>query len=110
MAVSPLTFPQPARYNPEWPALRYTIVSSVPVKDLCGDGDDDTADARVQLDVVATTYVGARSLRLEVMAVMSNFVVPAILDSDFDDWDAETGTYRCVLDYLINPSSGSGSP
>ncbi len=109
-AVSPLIFPQPPRYNPEWPAIRYTFVSSVPIEDLCGDGDDDTSDVRVQIDVVDTTYAAMRALRLKVMAVMSAFIPPAILQASSDEVDIETHTYRAILDYLIHPSTGSGSP
>ncbi len=109
-AVSPIIFPQPPRYNPEWPAIRYTFISSVPIEDLCGDGDDSTADTRVQIDVVDTTYAAMRSLRLSVMGVMSTFYPPAILQVSIDEVDAETKTYRGILDYLIRPSTQVGSP
>lgn len=113
-AVVPITFPQPVRWNPVWPALRYTFVSAIPVEDLCGDGDDTTADVRVQLDIVAEDHVVVRQLRLDVMAVMATFGVdygwPAILILNFDNFDAETQTYRCTLDYMITPSSELGSP
>lgn len=109
-AVHPVMFPQPARYAPEWPAIRYTFISSVPVVDQCGDGDDDTSDTRVQIDVVATTYSEARLVRNEVMNIMAGFLPPAILSLDFDTFDEETKTFRCVLDYEVYPSTGSGSP
>lgn len=109
-AVHPVIFPQPVRYNPQWPAIRYTCISSVPVVDICGDGNDDTADTRVQIDVVAETYVEARLIRGEVMNIMATFNPPAILALDFDTYDEETSTFRCVLHYEVQPSSGSGSP
>lgn len=109
-AIWPVEFPEPARYSPQWPAIRYTFVDSVPVQDLVGDGDDDTADVRVQIDVVDTTYSGVRLLRLQVMDVMRNFLPPSTLQLSTDEKDSATDTYRCILDYLVNPSSGSGSP
>lgn len=109
-AIHPVMFPQPARYSPLWPAIRYTFISSVPVVDICGDGNDDTADTRVQIDVVAETHVEARVIRLEVMNIMTTFNPPAILSLDFDEYDEETKTFRCVLDYEVQPSTGSGSP
>jgi hypothetical protein len=103
--VYPSVFPQPTSGLPVWPAIRYAIVSSVPVEDLCGDGDDTTADVRVQLDVVASTYSAMRTLRLQVMAVMVNFYIPARLDLSMDDYDVETKTHRGTLDYMISGSS-----
>lgn len=102
--VSPNEFPQPPAV-PTWPAIRYTIVDSIPVVDICGDGDDLTATPRVQLDVVATTYTAVRALRLQVMAAMRAFSPPAILDSSGGDYDTETKTYRERLDYLFHGSS-----
>ncbi len=113
-AIFPVTFPQPVRYSPVWPAMRYTIISNVPVEDLCGDGDDTTSDIRVQLDIVAEDHVVVRSLRLEVMGVMAQLGEwagwPSILALDLEDYDPDTNTYRSVMDYLVTPSTGLGSP
>src|SRR5678815_3100490 len=102
--VSPNEFPQPPAV-PTWPAIRYTIIDTIPVVDICGDGDDSTATPRIQLDVVATTYTAVRALRLQVMAAMRTFTPPAILDSSGGDYDPETKTYREQLDYLFHGSS-----
>lgn len=104
--VAFVTFPQPSNgAPPTWPAIRCTVVDSVPVVDLCGDGDDDTAEIRVQIDCVATTFTAARSLRLQVMATMRSFSTPALLDLSRNDYDADTKTYREVLDYIIHGST-----
>lgn len=103
--VYPSTFAQPSGALPTWPSIRYTTVSSVPVEDLCGDGDDATADVRVQLDIVATTYKSMRTLRLAVMAAMRLLPTPARLSLSFDEYDAETGTHRAVLEYEVSGSS-----
>ena len=102
--MSPNIFPQPPA-GPTWPAIRYTIIDMVPVVDICGDGDDLTADIRIQIDCVAETYMAARALRLQVMAAMRSFSPPAILDLSRGDYDADTKTYREALDYLIHGST-----
>jgi Protein of unknown function (DUF3168) len=104
--VYPTEFPQPEGNEPPvWPALRFSIVSSVPVEDLCGDGDDTTADVTVQVDVVATTFDAMRALRLQVMAAMRTLPTPARLSSDFAVRDAETSTHRAVMTYEVSGSS-----
>ena len=102
--VYPLKFPlQP---TPIWPAIRYTIVSNVPSADICGDGGDLTADARVQLDVVASTYAAMLTLRASVMTAMPNVLPPVLLEnSGTYDFDAETKTYRSIMDYMFYASS-----
>lgn len=107
--VAPVIFRQPTQ-TPTWPAIRYTFTSVVPVQDLCGDGDDSTADVRVQLDVVALSYEQVRALRLQVMAAMEGFSPPATLEYSNEDYDGESRTYREILQYSIHGSSTSGSP
>lgn len=102
--MSPNTFPQPPAL-PTWPAIRYTFIDTVPVLDICGDGDDATATPRIQIDVVAETYTQARTIRLQVMAAMRTFVPPAILELSSGEYDAETKTHREILDYTIHGSS-----
>lgn len=99
--VYPNTFPQ--EYT--LPAIRFQFVSVVPVVDICGDGDDETAEAHVQLDVVASTFDAMRTLRLAVMEAMRTFDPPAILENSSTDYDAETKTHRAALEYSIEGSS-----
>jgi hypothetical protein len=103
--VYPNVFPQPLSGTYVWPAIRYSLVSSVPIEDLCGDGDDQTAEVRVQIDVVATTYSAMRALRLQVLGKMVSFPTPARLDLSMDDYDDETKTHRAILQYMISGSS-----
>jgi len=98
-------FPQPPAV-PTWPAIRYTI-SAVAVVDICGDGDDDTAEQTVILEFVATTYSAARALRLAGMAVMRTFDPPAIAGFSSSDEDTETKTFREIQEYTIHGSSSS---
>ncbi len=101
--VYPIVFPQSS--SPIWPAIRYQVVSVTPVAALCGDGGDESAEWRVQLDAVATTYGGLRTLTALIVAVMAALDPPAIRETSGEERDEETGTYRCRLDYLIHPSS-----
>lgn len=100
----PNVFPQ-APSTPVWPSLRYTIIDSSPVVDLCGDGGDETADTRVQFDIVALTYKQVQQLRDQVKTALAAFDPPAIWQGESNLWDIETRTHRCQLDYVFYPSS-----
>jgi hypothetical protein len=102
--VYPISFPQTGAV-PVWPAIRYTIVSTVPAIAMCGDSGDDGADFRIQLDVVDASYSAMRALRLDVLAEMATFVPPAIFENSTDQDDAETKTYRSQIDYVIYKST-----
>lgn len=105
--IYPNVFAQPQR-RPEWPAIRRTIVSVVPPVDLCGDGGDDTDDLRIQLDIVvseASGYTALKTLRGQVATAMAAFDPPAIRDGERYEFDEETRTHRCSMDYMIYPSS-----
>jgi hypothetical protein len=106
--MSPISFPQPPAV-PTWPAIRYTTISNVPLHDICGDGDDETSDLRVQLDVVATTKAAANALRLQIMAAMRLFDPPALLEISTEAKDEETKTYRWIMEYSFHGSSESGN-
>jgi hypothetical protein len=72
---------------------------------VCGDSGEATADVRVQLDLVASTYTALRTLRTAVLAAMVPFATPAIWDGDGEEYDEETKTFRARIDYVIYPSS-----
>lgn len=100
----------PALSSPTWPAIRYTVVSGFSQELICGTDTVDTDDTRVQIDVVASTHGGMIYLRDQVIAVMQSVVPPCARDSLFWTKDAETKTFRCVIDFVFHPSTGSGSP
>lgn len=108
--VYPLTFIQPNGALPVWPAIRYSFISVIPATTVCGDGGDETADTRVQIDAVDKTFMAMRALRMEIMLAMLTFYPPAIFENDFEEYDADTKTYRVSLDYIIYKSSTPGSP
>lgn len=101
--MSPNAFPQPLD-KPTWPAIRYTITTT-PIVDIGGDGDDSTSEVRAQLDLVAERFDTVRTLRLSVMALMRSFTPPATLEQDLLTFDAETKTHRVILQYLFHGSS-----
>lgn len=103
--VYPLTFWQPSGALPTWPAIRYTLSGAEPGATVCGDSGEATADVRVQLDLVATTYTALRTLRTAVLAAMVPFATPALWDGEDEEYDEETKTFRARLDYVIYPSS-----
>jgi len=98
-------FPQPPLV-PTWPAIRYSI-ERVALVDVCGDGDDDTAEQTVTLEIVATTDTAARALRLQVLSAMKNFDPPATAGFSHAEEDPETKTFREIQEFLIHGSSSS---
>lgn len=104
-AAYPDTFPQPPAV-PVWPAVRYTISGGTVYGDLCGDGDEETDDVRIQIDAVAETSSARRALWDAVRAAMKGFPTPAVLQgSPVFSYDAETKTYRAMADYIVHGSS-----
>lgn len=102
----PSTFPQPPAV-PTWPAIRYTVISSEPVPDICGTDDGETDATEVQIDYVAKTYGAAVALRELGRAALMVTDPPCVRGSGFETFDAETKTHRVSDDYLFHPSSAS---
>jgi hypothetical protein len=101
--VHPIVFPQPPA-TPVWPAIRYTLISRTPVATICGSSmtaDDD----RFQLDVVAPSYSALLSLVPQVKAAAETLPVPAVVQNEFQAYDAETKTYRALLDFIVYHST-----
>lgn len=104
-AIYPDAFPQPPA-NPVWPAVRYTIAGGTIYEDLCGDGDEETDDVRVQIDLVTQKPPDRRLLWSAVRAAMKNLATPAVLQAPpVFTYDAETKTYRAMADWMIQGSS-----
>ena len=93
---------------PVWPAIRYTFISTTANQDICGDGGEETADYRVQIDVVMLESAGATAfatLCTAVKTAMQDFRPIWVWDSDFEDYDADTKTTRLSADYMVYLSS-----
>lgn len=102
-----------AEAEPVFPAARVFLVTGTPDVDLCGDGGEETADFRIQIDIAVNEgdgYSALKSIQTLVMVDMASFTPPAVCDSFRAEYDEETRTHRCSLDYLIYPSSPPESP
>ena len=97
------TFLQPSGL-PTWPAIRLSVVSATPYPDACGDGGDEGADFRLQIDVANAASAGEtalQTLRAQVMAAIATLGVHYIWDGEINDFDEQTRTNRCSLDYMV---------
>lgn len=102
-------FPQ-APSVPVWPAIRYSFASVNATQDICGDGGEETADYRVQIDVVDLESKGPTSysnLCASVKAALSPLQPIYCWDSEFEEFDIDTTTTRLSMDYLVYPSTPS---
>ena len=106
--VYPNTFPQAA--TPTWPAIRWTVVSREPDQTIDGTDEGESDDIRVQVDVVAATYVAAETLRDQAVAILIALTPPCVRVSEFETYDTETKTHRFVIDVQFHPSTSPGSP
>lgn len=89
---------------PTWPAIRIAVVSATIYPDADGDGGDDGADFRLQVDVVAAASAGEtamQTLRAQVMAAIATLGVHYIWDGETNGFDEQTRTNRCALDYVV---------
>jgi hypothetical protein len=102
--VYPITFPLTGAV-PVWPAIRYSFISVTPSITICGDGGDETADTRIQIDIVATTFSAVRTLRSQVMTAMLTFSPPAVFENSFSSYDEQTKTFREQVDFVTYASS-----
>lgn len=92
---------------PTWPAIRYSLISEEPDVSLCGD-TPESADPRFQIDCIDMTKEAAVSLRASVKAALATLTdPPAVCVNSFNDYDADTKTYRASIDVIFYPSNGT---
>jgi hypothetical protein len=103
----PTVFPLRNGALPEWPAIRYSLVSEDASATICGTGEDDeTDDVRVQIDAVDRTYSGMRTLKASIRAAMNAITEPPCRhDGGLEMFDDETKTHRAMMQYVFTPSS-----
>lgn len=106
--VYPNTFPQGS--VPVWPSIRFVVLSQDAIEDITGTESVITDDVRLQIDVVAKTYGAAITLRDQAINALQNLDPPCVRVGGFEEFDSETTTHRCVLDYVFHPSSPIESP
>lgn len=102
------TFLQPDGGLPAWPAIRFVFVSADPGETICGDGGDEAADYRVQIDLAEAYAKGEaafQALRAQVLAAMQSLGATYVWAGQRDEFDPDTKTLRCSLDYLVYQSA-----
>ncbi len=98
--IYPMQLPQ----NVMLPALTYQRISGPRVHGV--GGRPILARPRIQIDSWATSYANAKVLSAEVRAALDGHRAAedawgCILDNEIDDYDAETGRYRVIIDVII---------
>lgn len=108
----PGTFEQaPDNRLPDWPAIRFVVISSDNEADICGTDNEDTDDILVQIDVAGLKYDEVRLLKKQVINEMRSTDPPCTRQSGGGYfYDEKTKTHRFSLDFLFCPSSTVGSP
>jgi len=97
-------FPQAGVPSP-WPAIRSTLVSGIPDATICGNGQDNETDFRIQIDGITATAKERTALRHAIQTAMAALPTPCLCDNFEDSYDVEARGYRTRLDYLLLPSS-----
>ncbi|AOV02755.1 DUF3168 domain-containing protein [Delftia tsuruhatensis] len=102
------TFLQPGGKLPEWPAVRFVFVSASMAETICGDGGDEAADYRVQIDLANSRKAGEvkfQELRAQILAAMAAIGPTFVWAGQSDTYDAETDTNRAQLDFMVYQSN-----
>lgn len=105
---APVIFPQPPAV-PTWPAIRCSI-QRAHEHDICGAGDEDTGNVRVQLDVVAKDFDQVKALARQVKASAELHDPPLLIEFEDSDYDETTKTFREIQQYSVHASTEPGSP
>jgi hypothetical protein len=96
--VSTRIYPVIAPQSAALPMIVYQRVSTVPVTSI--DGDSGLDSVRMQVSCWAKTYAETKSLAAAVRsAVMANLI--GVTDSELDDYDAETRSFRVIIDFVV---------
>lgn len=94
--VYPLMLPQGCAL----PAISYQRVSTDHVASM--DGYSGLERVRVQIDVMASTYAGAKALATQVMSAMnSTLLFKCVPDSQIDMLENDESTYRVSIDFMV---------
>ncbi len=105
--VSQRLFPNrfPQETTPTWPAIRFTVINRAADITIDGTDDGESDDIRVQLDIVATSYEAARTLRNQVVASIQAMSTPNARVGEQETYDTDTKTHRVILEVMFMPSS-----
>ncbi len=56
---------------------------------------------RVQLDIFATSYGGAKTLEKQVDDALDGSSIACTLINSMDAWEETPGVYRCIIEYYM---------
>lgn len=94
--VYPIMLPQGCAL----PAISYQRVSTDHVVSL--DGYCQLERVRIQIDVLASTYAGAKALATQAMRAMnSTSLFKCVPDSQIDMLENDESTYRVSMDFVV---------
>lgn len=100
-------FPQ-TNGAPVWPAIRFTFISAGITEDACGDGGEETADYRFQLDVVDLAARGESqflTLCAAVQAAVSALGPQYRWAGMLDGTDEDLKVFTRSIDFIVYLSS-----
>ncbi|MDD5406011.1 MAG: DUF3168 domain-containing protein [Sulfurovaceae bacterium] len=82
------------------PALVYTVVNSSDNQGL--EGCVSSENTRVQIDVYASSYLEAKTVKNEVKAALYSFgSIPYAMNSRDGVYEEEVGLFRQIIDFNI---------
>lgn len=89
------------------PAIAYSLVGE---NLIYRHGGKDYTESRMQFDVIATSYLAAKTIADALDSTLSGLygaIGSTVIDGIFknieiDEYEDETKTYRVILDYSIN--------
>lgn len=94
--IYPLILPQDSAL----PAITYQRVSGGHINSTTGFSDQE--NPRIQIDSMATTYAGAKTLAAAVFSAMESATTyKAILIGDIDIYEDEPEIYRVSMDFSV---------
>ncbi len=103
--ISTRMYPEALPQKPTLPAVRYSLVSAIPVN--THDKAGGLVQATVQLDACATTYAAARSLANTVKTAIdgyfsrSGMIRSVLRENENPAWDDDTGQKIVSIDYTV---------
>lgn len=93
--IYPMVLPQDCPL----PAVTYQLISDIPEVNL--DGDADLSQARIQVDVWATSFGSAATIAVQIMAAMKTISQCIPLSNPIPLLDEETGEFRRLMEFSV---------
>jgi hypothetical protein len=87
--------------EPQYPCIRYTIITTNMHNTLCGPSN--LTDSRYRIDIFAKTVLEAGQIAVSVLSIMrgNSFAYKNTPELVLDGYDPSPGIYRKTLDFTI---------